>query len=78
MKKGITKSEAWDFKRRWEAVNFIERKELKETPLLQKLQKLAVLMASVKPLGWGEALLEDEEGVRERWKRLKRVYYETT
>ena len=78
MEKGITKSEARDFKKRWEAVNSIERKELQETPLLKKLQKLAVLMASVKPLGWFEALAEDEEGVRERWKRLKRPYHETT
>jgi hypothetical protein len=78
MKKGITKSEAQDFKKRWEAVNIYERKELQETPFLQKLEKLAVLMASVKPLGWFEALSEDEEGVRERWKRLKRAYHETT
>lgn len=78
MKKGITKSEARDFKKRWEAVNIVERKELQETPLLQKLQKLAVLMASVKSLGWFEALSEDEEEVRERWKRLKRPYDETT
>ncbi len=71
MQKAITRAQAKDFKKRWKAVNLFQRKELKETPLDQKLQKLAALMASAKALKWDEALLTEEEQIRERWKRLK-------
>jgi len=72
MKKPITKAQAQDFKKRWGAVNLFQRKELQGTTINQKLQKLAVLMASGKALKWTEALSAEEEKVRELWKQLKR------
>ncbi len=71
LKKHLTKAEARAFRTRWESVNATERAELQATPLAHKLRQLAVLMASVKPLGWTEALAAEEAEVRDRWNRLR-------
>jgi len=70
-KKTLTREEARAFQTRWEKVNAAERAELRTTPLVHKLRQLAVLMASVEPLGWTEALAAEEAEVRERWNRLR-------
>ena len=54
-------------------VNAAEQAELRATPLSHKLQQLAALMASVPPLGWSEALAQEEAEVRARWNRLRAV-----
>lgn len=70
----ITKKEAIEFKKRWEAINAFEHEELRRVSMEMKLQQLAALMASVKELGWHKALSEGEERLRDRWNRLRRVY----
>jgi hypothetical protein len=54
-------------------VNAMEQEELRTTPLDRKLYQLAVLMASVKSLGWAEALAAEEAEVRARWNRLRAI-----
>lgn len=76
MKKYLSKTQAWNFKKRWEAINARQRDELRKTSYIQKLQKLSALMASVKQLGWEKSFSIEEEEVRERWKKLKREGYE--
>ncbi|MGB9700984.1 MAG: hypothetical protein ACPL5I_16550 [Thermodesulfobacteriota bacterium] len=78
MKKAITKAQARDFKKRWEAINAWQRDELRKTSFMQKLQKLSALMISGKQMGWDKSLSIGEEEVRERWKRLKKECHETT
>jgi len=52
-------------------VNAAEQEELRVTPLDLKIRQLAALMASVKSLGWTEALANEEAEVRQRWNRLR-------
>ena len=73
MKNRITSAEAKSFRERWKAVNAAEREELINTPVMHKLLQLAALMASVKPMGWTEALATEESEVRDRWSRLRKA-----
>ncbi len=54
-------------------VNAAEQAELRATPLDRKLQQLSALMASVRPLGWANALTAEDAEVRTRWNRLRAV-----
>lgn len=58
----MTPKEARAWVARWELVNAAERRELRVTPLAVKFRQLAALMASVGPLGWTEALAEEDSG----------------
>lgn len=69
----LTRGEAQAFKKRWEAVNAAEREELAATPVAHKFRQLAVLLASAGKLGWTGALAAEEEQVRDRWARLRRL-----
>lgn len=73
VKKTLTRQEARAFRTRWKMVNAAEQAELLTTPLDRKLRQLAALMASVKSLGWTEALVDEEAEVRARWNRLRAV-----
>lgn len=73
MKNRITSAEAKSFRERWKTVNAAEREELLKTPVMRKLLQLAALMASVKPMGWTEALAAEEAEVRDRWSRLRKA-----
>lgn len=72
---GISRGEAQAFKRRWEAVNAAERRELATTPLADKLLQVAALLKSAQKLGWTEDFAAEENLVRERWARLRREYH---
>ena len=74
-KRVLSRQEAVLFKNRWEAVNAAEIEELRRTPISQKMQQLASLMASVKELGWYKILSEGEAELRDRWNRLKEAYH---
>ncbi len=52
----LTKGEARDFKRRWDAVNAAEKEELASTPITYKFRQIASLLASAGKLGWDKAL----------------------
>jgi putative transcriptional regulator len=66
----LTTREAQAFKQRWAAVNAAERQELASTPVAQKFRQLEALLASARQLGWTD--LTTEDGVWERWARLRR------
>jgi flagellar biosynthesis/type III secretory pathway protein FliH len=71
----MTKEEARQFKARWQLVNHAMTEEVRRTPASVKLQQLAVMYEAGQALGWTDALKEGEEGVRERWRRLKEKYH---
>ncbi len=74
MKNRITKSEALAFRKRWNMINDAERKELRNTSLIEKIRQLAALMSSVKEMGWTKALTAENKEVRNRWNKLRRYY----
>ena len=71
----MTKEEARQFKVRWQLVNQAVAEDVRRTPPSVKLQQLAVMYEAGQALGWTDALKEGEEGVRERWRRLKEKYH---
>jgi len=70
----MSKSEVLAFKKRWQAVNVAEQKELRAASVELKFQQLAALMASVDAMGWRDKLAEGEAEVRERWRRLRSLH----
>jgi hypothetical protein len=72
----LTRTEARQFRARWELVNTAEQMELQSTSLDQKLRQLAALMASAEAMGWTEALAAEEAEVRDRWNRLRAIFGE--
>lgn len=72
MKSRLTKTEARRYRKRWQAVNAAERRELRATPIKLKFLQLAALMASAKKLGWDRSLAAEEAEVRDRWSRLRK------
>lgn len=76
MKTMITKEEALEYKRRWEAVNEAEVQELRKTTVPQRLQQLITLMACGKVfIVQTDALRAEENEVRKRWNRLRKAYH---
>jgi hypothetical protein len=69
----MSRADAKSFRDRWARVNAAEIEELRNMSFSDKLAQLAALMASVQPLGWQEALAEEEQQVRERWLRLRKA-----
>lgn len=74
MRRRMKKAEARAFRRRWEAVNAVERRELRKTPIARKLRQLNALMAWGRDFGWTEPRVDGAAEVRRRWKRLFQVY----
>ncbi len=70
----ITRAEARAFRKRWEAVSAVERRELQKTPIARKLQQLTALFAWGKYFGWTESRSDGTAEVRNRWKRLFQFY----
>jgi hypothetical protein len=54
-------------------VNAAELRELRATPLAQKVRLTAALMESAKKLGWTEKRDPQEEEVRNRWNELRKA-----
>lgn len=69
----LTKGGAQAFRRRWQTVNAAEREELASTPMIQKFHQLSALLMSASKLGWTAAPAVEENQVRERWARLRKV-----
>lgn len=53
-------------------MNAVERNELRRMSPTEKLRQLAGLMAA-RALGWEPALAREEDAVRARWNRLRKV-----
>ena len=73
----MTKKQAREFKRRWEAVNRFQIKELRATPVEEKFRQLSLLMRLARswPMTPKQLALEAAEvkQVRARWARLREV-----
>jgi hypothetical protein len=67
----MTKEEALQFKARWKLANDVVGEEARRTPATVKLHQLALMYEAGQMLGWGDALKDGEEEIRERWRRLK-------
>lgn len=70
----MDKQAAKDYVARWALVNQAEIEELRRTPPEVKLRQLAALMASVRQMGWDEALDAEDEEVRGRWRRIRETH----
>ncbi len=67
----ITKEQATAFRKRWTLVNDAEIAELLQTPMDEKLQQTAALMATVQAMDWDNAMAPDEVEVWSRWQQLR-------
>jgi hypothetical protein len=67
----MTKEEALRFKSRWKLVNEFTAEEARLAPAALKLRQLALMYEAAQTFGWDEALADDKEVVRERWRRLR-------
>lgn len=74
MKRTITPEEAREYRARYEALEAIEREEMRRATPELKLRQLCTLMQWARDFGWSEALREGEEEVRARWLRLRKHY----
>jgi hypothetical protein len=72
----VSRQAARALRARWRAVALREREELRAASCGEKLQQLVGLVESVRAFGWEGALAEEDEAVRERWRRLRRAYRE--
>ncbi len=70
----ISKEEARQFKERWRLMDEAMEDEARRTTLALKLHQLALMYEAGVALGWTESLREDEDEVRERWRRLKEKF----
>jgi hypothetical protein len=70
----MTKQAARAFLARWKALNEIERRELRETPMVEKFRQLEALMQSAIVFGWGGEDRAATEAVRFRWRLLRERY----
>jgi len=74
MNRGITKQAARAFLARWKALKDIERRELQETPMVEKFRQLEALMQSASAFGWGGEDHAATKAVRSRWRLLRERY----
>ena len=72
--RSLTKKQAREFKRRWEAVNRAEIKELRRSTPEEKLRQLFTMMEAARVFGWDKRVEAEEAEVRRQWKRLRRAY----
>jgi hypothetical protein len=73
-KRRITPEEARAFKERWRLVNEADRAELQRLTPDDRIRQLAILMASVRSMGWAEKLEAESAASCENWQRLRRLY----
>jgi len=71
----LTKAQARAFRLRWEAVKEAEDEELASTSMTEKFRQLIGLLASARRFRWTEELAVEEDNVRQRWIKLRRVLH---
>jgi len=54
-------------------INGLERKELRNTSVMEKFNQLVALMNSVEEMGWTKALSKEE--VWNGWNKLRKYYH---
>lgn len=70
----LSKAEATAYQERWERVNEADRAQLRAMTVEEKFRHLSSLMQWARAFGWDEALAAEEDEVRRRWNRLRKVY----
>lgn len=56
---------------RWDLVARAQTEELRRMTATEKLERVAALMASVKAMGWDDALQEGDLEIWMRWQRVR-------
>lgn len=74
MNRGMTKQDGRTFLARWKALNRIERRELRETPIVEKFRQFEALMQSATAFGWSAEDRAATNAVRSRWRLLRERY----
>jgi transcriptional regulator with XRE-family HTH domain len=69
----LTKAQA--FTKGGQTVKLAEDEKPALMPMAEKLRQLAKLMISVQRLGWTEDQAAEEDEIRQRWMKLRRVLY---
>jgi hypothetical protein len=69
----MNREEARQYKARWRMVNEHTAREAREATPASKLEQLALMYDAAQALGWADGLMDGEEEVRERWRRLKEM-----
>jgi transcriptional regulator with XRE-family HTH domain len=72
---GVTRAQAQAFQKRWQALQEAEAEELAFTPGAEKFRQLTGLLASAQQLGWTKVLTGEDDELRQRWARLRRVLH---
>jgi hypothetical protein len=75
-KKPMTKSQVLAYMRGWRAVNRVERKALRNTPVATRFRQLSALFFSARAFGWDKTLAADDAVAHEWWSRLQKAYLE--
>ncbi len=70
---GMDRAEALAWKERWRLVREKEIEELSAMTIEERLRQLDTMFLFARELGWDEALAAEEEEVRERWIRIRRL-----
>ncbi|MGH8174799.1 MAG: hypothetical protein ACREV5_00890 [Steroidobacter sp.] len=70
----ITRKDARNYLRRWDAASAAEQREVRETSIEIKLQQTAALMASAALFTDSADQARLEEEVRARWVRIRRAH----
>lgn len=68
----LIKEQVLSYKKRWQTINIIEIKELRNTTIAEKLQKTVALMVFVKAMGQKDTIDSEEAKVWERWQQLRK------
>jgi len=74
MNQQINKSEAQAFRKRWDAVNAADKKELRKISSARKFRQLSSLITWGRYFGWMESGEDGVAEVRKRWNRLFHIY----
>ena len=70
----MTKEEAIRFKENWAAVNQVVILEERDKSFELRLKELAMLFRTGRLLGWRQHPANDQEVVRARWQKLRKVF----
>ena len=71
----FTKAKARALQNRLQDANVAKYSELASLPETKKFRRLAKLMVSAHRLGWTEGQSAEEDEIRQRWMRLRRVLH---
>lgn len=69
-----TKKAMAQYQARWRRVRRFEIEETRRTSYTTKYRQFLQLVAWVRAFGWSDYLAKDDDIVRQRWRRLRKMY----